>query len=143
MEKKLPNLPMELINKILIMRPIHPVAILLNRYIRRFNYKYKDWLENQDTEWNRRNYIDTYLYYFYKFALSHIFNSEDDDVYGDGSLYDDGNWIYHHRGYFNIRYDEFDKQSRKEEEIFEFIKDRMLIFYNMKEKKKNIYIYSN
>jgi hypothetical protein len=138
MNKKLPTLPMELINKILIMRPTHPVANLLNRYIRRFNYKYKDWLENLDTEWNRWCHIETYLYCFHRFALSHIFNSEYDDEYGNGRLYedDDGNWRYHHRRDFNIRYDEFDEQSRKEEEIFEFIKDRMLIVYNMKEKEK-------
>ena len=33
MNKKLPILPMEIVNKILIMRPTHPIADILKNYI--------------------------------------------------------------------------------------------------------------
>jgi hypothetical protein len=45
MNKKLPNLPMEIINKILIMRPPHPVANLLKLYIN--HYEDEDWYYNK------------------------------------------------------------------------------------------------
>ena len=34
------NLPMELINKILIMRPPHPITLLLKEYIKMYEYVY-------------------------------------------------------------------------------------------------------
>jgi hypothetical protein len=63
MEKKLPNLPMELINKILIMRPTHPVANLIKKYIRCFN---------------RHTYIDSDpVSQFPRYILELIFDSND------------------------------------------------------------------
>jgi hypothetical protein len=41
MNKKLPNLPMELINKILIMRPTHPVAKIIKKYS--YHHEKGDW----------------------------------------------------------------------------------------------------
>ena len=49
----LPTLPMEIINKILIMRQPHPITKLLNHLIQNFNYYKKGLL--------RRGYSDVYL----------------------------------------------------------------------------------
>ena len=38
MNKLLPNLPMEIVNKILITRPTHPIADILNNYIELHHY---------------------------------------------------------------------------------------------------------
>ena len=38
MNKLLPNLPMEIVNKILITRPTHPIAYILNDYIEQWDY---------------------------------------------------------------------------------------------------------
>ena len=38
MNKNLPILPMEIVNKILIMRPTHPIADILKNYIESYHY---------------------------------------------------------------------------------------------------------
>ena len=38
MNKNLPVLPMEIVNKILIMRPLHPIADILKNYIESYHY---------------------------------------------------------------------------------------------------------
>ena len=43
----LPTLPMEIINKILIMREPHPIAKLLNHPIQNFNYYVKGLLKHR------------------------------------------------------------------------------------------------
>ena len=43
----LPTLPMEIVNKILIMREPHPIAKLLNHLIQNFNYYKKSLLKHR------------------------------------------------------------------------------------------------
>jgi hypothetical protein len=103
MNKKLPNLPMEIINKILIMRPPHPVANLLKLYIN--HYEDGDWYYNKYMipdfhEWffweKQRNSFKKFKNYkgqIYLF-LDHIFIYESSDNVYRWSLTEHEDYIH-------------------------------------------------
>jgi hypothetical protein len=78
----LPNLPIELINKILILRPTHPIAQIMNHII--FNY-YKNNYEYENLE---KDFIFSEWYFYCQFELSD-YGYDDDDV--DDEQYEEYN----------------------------------------------------
>ena len=68
MNKNLPILPMEIVNKILILRPTHPIADILRNYIHHFI--------TYTIPYINREYNDDCCHEFYKFIINgytHLF----------------------------------------------------------------------
>jgi hypothetical protein len=72
----LPNLPMELINKILIMRPTHPNAIIIRsihstaKLIKRANKDVKDYVKSRFIF--NPNCYSFYLFYFHYYYTNYL-----------------------------------------------------------------------
>jgi hypothetical protein len=96
------NLPMELVNKILIMRPTHPVANLIKLYIRRFRRGIKNYDGKRESE---------HILFFPKYIFNKIFeNNLSFRMYEDET----GRIRTHHNHDVNCRYDEFDIQQKRQ-----------------------------